>query len=419
MPTLPIEMTLGEKREWEIPFSPEEYRGRFKRVRAEMERCGVDTLYVTSPANLTYLTGYDCRWYRRSTPTGLAINLKDDLAIFFDDISHRGLVLAGTGLIDHAAFFSRFRDTQREGWIYRNTVEDVIDTIAARGWLKGTAAVEHWALAPGGVSLRHIEARMNEKGAHIAPDGSWIVDRVKLKKSPSELQLVEEACAIADAGISAVAREFKSGMTEIQIQGIAHYAMSKLNGEEPAIRTSTASGPKTRAHHNLPTRRKIVHGDIIVMDLCGSVHRYHGNLARTFSVGVPDRRWTDLVDKSAVSIQKVVEAVRPGDSAERVVEVAREYLTSVDLAKYGWFIGGYDLGIAVPPDWTGHTYLSGLSFERADMNVGMVVNFENVLDVTEGWPGGYGVMNIDTLVMTETGLRILSKLERKIFVVGD
>jgi len=52
------------------------------------------------------------------------------------------------------------------------------------------------------------------------------------------------------------------------------------------------------------------------------------------------------------------------------------------------------------------------------MNVGMVVNYENVLDVTDGWRGGYGVQYVDTLVMTEYGLRILSKLDRRIFVLG-
>jgi Xaa-Pro aminopeptidase len=418
MPILPTELTLGETREWEIPFPPDEYRERFQRVRSEMERCGVETLYVTSPANLTYLTGYDSRWYRRSTPTGLAINLTDEIAIFFDDISHRGLVSAGTGVIEHAAFFSRFRDTVREGWVYRNTADDVVDTLAARGWLKGTAAVEHWALAPGGISLRYIEDCMREKGARTPCDGSWIVDRVKLVKSPLEIKLIEEAAVIADAAIEAVVRDFKPGMTEIEVQGIAHYAMSRLGGEEPAIRSSTTSGPKTLAHHPLPTRRKIVHGDIFIMDLCGSVHRYHGNIARTFSVGEPDKRWADLVALSAMSIHRVVDALRPGDAGERIVEIARDYLGSVGLAKYGWFIGGYDLGIAVPPDWVGHTYLSGHCFERADMKVGMVVNYENVLDVPDGWPGAYGVQYVDTLVMTGRGFRILSKLDRNIFVLN-
>lgn len=417
MPVLELEDTRGLPREWEVPFSSEEYKARLARTRAEMRRVGIDTLYVTSPANLTYLTGYDSRWYRRSTPTGLAVNVDEDLVIFFDDVSHRGLMKAGTGIIETGACFSRFRDTERQEWVYRNTCDDVVETIAAQGWLKGTAAVEHWATAPGGVPLRYIETRMGELGARTV-DGSWLVDRVKLVKSPAEIAVIEEASRIADAAIEAVRDEFRPGMTEIQLQGIAHYAMSKLNGEEPAIRTSTTSGPKLVAHHPLPTRRKLVEGDLLVMDLCGSVHRYHGNIARTFSVGDPDPRWSEFVETAAVSFQKVIEEVKPGDPGERVVEVARAYLASVGLAEYGWFVGGYDLGIAVPPDWVGHTYLNGLNFERADLVVGSVFNFENVMDVFKGWRGGTGSQNVDTFVMTETGLRMLSKLGHEIIVLG-
>jgi len=49
---------------------------------------------------------------------------------------------------------------------------------------------------------------------------------------------------------------------------------------------------------------------------------------------------------------------------------------------------------------------------------GTTVNYENVLDVEEGWPGGYGTQNVDTLLMEETGIRILSQLDRSIQIVG-
>ncbi|MGE0237814.1 MAG: M24 family metallopeptidase [Parvibaculaceae bacterium] len=417
MPAIEIENTFGDEREWERAFPAAEYAERLIKVQAEMARVGVDTLYVSSPANITYLTGYDSRWYRRSTPTGLVVNVGSDAILFFDDVSHRGLVSCHNGRIPRAAFFRRFRDTSLDGWIYKVTAGDLVDTIKDLGWLKSVAAVEHWALAPGGKSLRFIAERMADAGARTV-DGSWIVDRVKLVKSPAEIAMLDKAAVIADAAIEAVVRDFRPGMTEIEVQGIAHFAMSRRGGEEPAIRSSTTSGPNLRAHHPLPTRRKIAKGDIFVMDLSGSLFRYHANIARTFAVGEPDRRWTDLVETSRVSFDRIIEQVRPGDPMEKVVEVAMEYLNAVGIGERGWFIGGYDVGIAIPPDWVGHTYLNGRCFERADFVVGTVANFENVLDVAEGWPGGYGVQNVDTLVMEESGLRILSRLDRSIKIIG-
>lgn len=417
MPAIEIEETYGEEREWTRAFPAAEYAERLAKVQAEMARCGVDTLYVSSPANITYLTGYDSRWYRRSTPTGLVVNIASDEILFFDDVSHRGLVCAHNGRIPRAAFFQRFRDTSLDGWIYKVTAGDLVDTVKDLGWLKGVAAVEHWALAPGGKSLHFIEERFANAGARTM-DGSWIVDRVKLVKSPAEITMLDKAATIADEAIKAVMRDFRPGMTEIEVQGIAHFAMSKLGGEEPAIRSSTTSGPNLRAHHPLPTRRVIREGDLFVMDLCGSLYRYHANIARTFSVGEPDRRWTDLVERSRTSFDEILEHVRPGDPMEKVVEVAMRHLTAAGIAERAWFVGGYDIGIAIPPDWVGHTYLNGRCFERADFVVGTVTNFENVLDVPEGWPGGFGMQNVDTFVMEENGLRILSALDRSIKIIG-
>jgi len=67
----------------------------------------IDLLFVSSPPNLTWLTGYDSIWYRRTTPTGLAICLSADTTVFFDSGSHVELVHSGTGLFDEAIFFDR------------------------------------------------------------------------------------------------------------------------------------------------------------------------------------------------------------------------------------------------------------------------------------------------------------------------
>jgi hypothetical protein len=48
----------------------------------------------------------------------------------------------------------------------------------------------------------------------------------------------------------------------------------------------------------------------------------------------------------------------------------------------------------------------------------MSTNYENVVDiVTEDWPGGRGGSYIDMLLMTENGLEIMSKLERRLVIV--
>src|ERR1044072_518922 len=51
-----------------LPFPEYEYRQRRERVRDEMAARGIDVLYVTSPPNLLYLTGYQAGWYPPRPP---------------------------------------------------------------------------------------------------------------------------------------------------------------------------------------------------------------------------------------------------------------------------------------------------------------------------------------------------------------
>ena len=45
---------LAEAEWWGPPFAVGEYKGRVEKVRRE-----IDLLFVSSPPNITYLTGYD------------------------------------------------------------------------------------------------------------------------------------------------------------------------------------------------------------------------------------------------------------------------------------------------------------------------------------------------------------------------
>ena len=66
------------------PVPRAEYRQRAARTQGAMSERGIDLLFVTSPPNLTWLTGYDSIWYRRTIPTGLVIRVDGEETLFFD-----------------------------------------------------------------------------------------------------------------------------------------------------------------------------------------------------------------------------------------------------------------------------------------------------------------------------------------------
>ena len=194
--------------------------------------------------------------------------------------------------------------------------------------------------------------------------------------------------------------------------------MMKAGGGYPGIRTMVGSGPRAGTHHSPPQHRRIRRGDLVFVDLCGCLHRYHVNINRTFSLGEPDRRWTSMMERSAGCIDAVVEACRVGDPLSKVQDVADAYIDQAGLRPYVWFVGGYSLGIAVPPDWCGSHWISPRN-DLGDriLTPGQVFNLENQFDVWEDWPGGSGAAYIESFLVTENGLEVLSGLPRTIVVV--
>jgi len=189
----------------------------------------------------------------------------------------------------------------------------------------------------------------------------------------------------------------------------------------PGLRTMVGSGPRSGAHHGAATHRTINSGDIVHVDFCASLHRYHANLSRTFAVGEVDKRWHELMDRSAGCMDAIVAGVRPGEAMSRIQAVADAFIDESGINKdWVWLIGGYVLGIAFPPDWV-HRNRPLPSEDVPDpvLEAGVVLNYENQYDVFEGWSGGTGVGYIDTFLMTDDGFELLTTLPRNLVVVGE
>ena len=129
-------------------------------------------------------------------------------------------------------------------------------------------------------------------------------------------------------------------------------------------------------------------------------------------------RWTVLMTKAAGCIDTILSEIKLGDSLSKVDAVAQRYTDQSGIREYVWWVGGYAQEIALPPDWCGNHWLNR-RFDIGDPPIqpGMVFNLENQFDVWEDWPGGSGCAYIESLLVTENGLEVLSKLPRTLVSV--
>ena len=396
-------MTGGDR--WTLPFGESEYEDRLRRVRDEMARRGLDLLYVTSPPNLTYLLGHRAVWFDPRNVTGLAVPLEPGAPVFFDTYDHApGWPETVTDAVTYG----------EHGFYYPEGPQTVAETLRGRGWLKGRVGLEYWSWAPGGPAFADLARRLTTAGAGEVVDGSWVVDHVRLFKSQQELAYVREALAIADAAYEALAAALKPGMTEHEIDALLSYECKRRGGDDPGIRTMVRTGPKTAAFHAPAGDRPIQQGELLMIDMSAVRHQYHGNTARAFSIG-DNEFWSDALAKLVEARDTTCAQIRPGDPTMKLQRLMDEAVDAGGLRDHVWWVGGYVLGIAAPPDWVGHVYLNDEEgFEPGVFDPGFVANWEVQLwDLPDG--GGVGV--IDTMIATERGLEVPARFPGTLTVI--
>ena len=342
--------TVGSQlvEEPKFPFSIEEYKFRLEKVRRIMADSSIDTLFVTAPDNICYISGYQNAWYMDRGPkwfypaSGIAIQVDSDNFIHFEDHGD-----------DEVARYTAISTDIRTPVGDMDMKDFIVESLKKMGWLKGTVALEFWSYRPNRGYSELFQAALEKAGATVI-DGSDIFNDIKKNKSEKELEFILKAAKIADIGMRAAFDAIKPGVMEIEVYGAAAYAMASAGGENPGIPNIVLSGPKNHFMHGAGSRRKIRQGDIVNIDMCGVFNRYHANIVRSIAVGEPPDNVLKKIEKTNSVYNVVSEIIRPemriAEMIQRAERVAREEGIWDDRV----WIGGYELGIAFPPDWVGN-----------------------------------------------------------------
>jgi Xaa-Pro aminopeptidase len=390
--------------ELEVPFSLGEYRARLDKVRQAMDRAKVDLLYCTSPESMFYLSGYQMVWYSRDTLNGIAVHKDVDGFVHFE-CSDEELLARQTSIAT-------------DYFIFKYGSEDpapaIVGELKKRGWLKGTIGLEKWSHHPSTATSEGFQSVLEKEGAAVL-DASDIVREIRTIKSPQEIAYTRTAARMADVGLEAGIRCIRPGVTELDICAEVEYALARAGSEPAGLTSMVQSGPKTATIHAPATRRRIVAGDIVSIDIAGVYNRYHGDISRVISAGEPHpdvARTIDLTIKSWPTMREVIRHEVPVAKANRAIV---DYYKKVGLWDDRWWIGGYEYGIAFPPDWVGAFFFDpDLDPGNRVFKAGMSIVWE--ADVYLPHNAGLARV-IDTWQIAERETEILTKLPPDLVIV--
>lgn len=388
------------------PFTLKEYAERLQRMREQMAREGIDLLYLMSPAAMNYFHGYKARWYREESSTkwpalaGTAIHVNHDRLIHFDYPREKRL-LEGTSVAEHVRFLPY------EG-IPATGLETIMRELGAEGWLGGVVGMEFHCRLPNRALSQIIEFAFIHNGCRRVIDATIPIRSVRRVKSPQEIAYIEQAAHICQVAHETVRDVLRSGMTELEVYGEAVRAMSRAGGETSAIESSVSSGPSATPHA-MTSRRVIQKGDLVFFSPSGVYNRYHANVARGYFVGDPP---SDLIERyrtSAASYALLMDHAKPGESTAKVCRTLKQYYRDTGIWHLHGFVGGYELGIAFPPDWVGEFY-----FDVDQETEGVFLENE-----VTSYESGVGTALIDTFVYEANGPRRLSEFPAELIAVDN
>ena len=360
-------------------------RDRIGRAQAELQRQGVDFLFVTPSADLTYMLGYPAHASERLTL--LAIPRQGKPAVVAPKLE---AVRLGDKreLVDIHAW----GETESPTALVAQLMPD------AR---KGTVAIsdQTWSV----FLLRLMES---------LPDATFVsADRIlrelRMVKDAGEIAAMREASRRTDQVWQAVLDTVAfRGKSEREIAAAITEQCEKAGLKGPAF-LIVGSGPNSASPHYMTGERVIEEGDAVVVDFGGYYQNYASDLTRTVHVGEPSDEFRRVYETVLRANEAAFKATKPGAQCQEIDRVARTLIGDAGYGEYFIHRVGHGLGLDV--------HEGPYMVEGNDLRLkpGMVWTDEPGIYI----PGKFGVRIEDVVVVTEDGAEKLNHVTRDLVVV--
>jgi Xaa-Pro aminopeptidase len=351
---------------------------RLEEIRTQMKEAEIDGIIITSTYNRRYITGF--------TGTAGAAVISDTEAKFITDFRYA----------DQA-------EKQAEGFEVIEHKVPLVEETAAQLEKMG---INRLGFEKNHVTFGEYETYTEKLGVELVPV-EGLVEKLRLRKTDEELNIIQEAVNIADEAFTHIQSFIKPGVKEIDVSNELEFFMRRKGADSSSFDIIVASGYRSALPHGVASHKEIESGELVTLDFGAYYKGYCSDITRTVAVGEPADKLREIYETVLEAQIRGVEGLKPGITGIEADALTRDYIKEKG---YGEFFGhstGHGMGLEVHEG-------PGLSFRSSQkLEPGMVVTVEPGIYVS----GTGGTRIEDDVVITEDGCRILSKSSKELIVL--
>ena len=216
------------------------------------------------------------------------------------------------------------------------------------------------ALEDAGVASEKLGVDMAETAVLLAlqdgglqvVDGQQAMMRAREIKSPDEIMLLTQACAMVDGVYQDIFEMLKPGIRESDVVGMAHARLFQM-GSEFVEAINSIAGERCSPHPHVFSDRLIRPGDQAYFDIIHAFNGYRTCYYRTFVVGRATQAQRDAFKQSREWMDAAIELVKPGVTTDEIAKVwprAEEFGFEDEMDAFGLQFGhGIGVGLHERP----------------------------------------------------------------------
>jgi Xaa-Pro aminopeptidase len=234
-----------------------------------------------------------------------------------------------------------------------------------------------------------------------------LVEDLRMIKDASEIQIMQEAADLADATFSHILTKLKPGVSELEISLEIEMFIRSHGGTSTSFDTIVASGERSALPHGRASERLLQANEFVKMDFGAYYKGYCSDITRTVVLGKPTDKHREIYHIVLEAQLNCLDHLKPGMTGSQGDALARDVIARYGYGDHFGHGTGHSLGLEI------HESPRLSKLDDSILKPGMVVTVEPGIYL----PGFGGVRIEDDVVLTDTGIKILTHSTKDFLII--